>query len=171
MGEAKVRRRGHAAILKAQPWCIYCGGIYPADTIEHMPPIAMFDGRQRPKGLEFPTCRECNNGTRLSDMVASLLGRAYPDARPDELKRLLHGVANNVRGLLEEMQVDQVEQELAHRNIPSMPSGAGVLRTDGSILRNHIGVFGAKLGLALHYEAHVLPVPPAGGVQPMFFKM
>jgi hypothetical protein len=169
MGEAKSKRRVHAAILKEHPWCIYCGGVHPANTIEHMPPIAMFDGRQRPKGLEFPTCRECNNGTRLSDKVASLLGRVYPDARPDELKRLLRGVANNVPGLLEEMQVDQVGQELAHRNISSMPSGAGVLRADGPILTHHIGVFGAKLGLALHYEAHRSPVPPAGGVQPMLF--
>jgi hypothetical protein len=169
MGEAKAKRRVHASILKAHPCCIYCGGIHPADTIEHMPPIAMFDGKQRPKGLEFPTCQECNNGTRFSDLVASLLGRAYPDARPDELRRLLDGVANNVPGLLEEMQVDQVGQELAHHNLPPMPPGAGVLRTNGPILRNHIGVFGAKLGLVLHYEAHRQPVPPAGGVQPMFF--
>ena len=97
MGEAKLKRRAHAAVLVAHPWCIYCGEIHSADTIEHMPPIAMFDGRQRPKGLEFLTCRDCNNGTRLSDMAASVLGRAYPDAQtPDELRRLLSGVAKAV---------------------------------------------------------------------------
>ena len=57
MSEAKVKRRAHAAILKAHPWCIYCGGIYPANTIEHMPPIAMFDGKKRPKGLEISHMR------------------------------------------------------------------------------------------------------------------
>ena len=160
MGEAKAKRRVHASILKAHPCCIYCGGIHPADTIEHMPPIAM-DGKQRPKGLEFPTCQECNNGTRFSDLVASLLGRAYPDARPDELRRLLDGVANNVPGLLEEMQVDQVGQELAHHNLPPMPPGAGVLRTNGPILRNHIAVFGAKLGLATKRIASLCRPPAA----------
>ena len=159
MGEAKSKRRTHAATLKKCPWCIYCGGVHPADTIDHMPPIGMFDGRQRPKGLEFPACRECNNGTGLSDKIASLLRRVYPDARPDEVKRLLRGVANNVPGLLEEMKVGQLRQG----------PGAGFLKVDGPILTHHIGVFGAKLGLALHYEAHSSPVPPEGGVQPMFF--
>jgi hypothetical protein len=70
-----------------------------------MPPIAMFDDNQRPKGLEFPACRDCNNGTRLSDTVASLLARTYPDAQtPDDLERLLSGVRNNIPGLLEENQ-------------------------------------------------------------------
>src|SRR5262249_2041266 len=170
MGEAKLKRRRHAAILTAHPWCIYCGGTHAATTIEHMPPIAMFDDNQRPKGLEFPACRDCNNGTRLADAVASLLARAYPDARtPDDLERLLRGVRNNIPGLLEEMQVGGAGQALVHPNIPSMPGGAGILRVDGPILRKHIHVFGAKLGLALHFEAHGLPVPPAGGVQPMFF--
>jgi hypothetical protein len=92
MSEAKIKRRAHAAILEKHSWCIYCGGASRADTIEHMPPISMFNGRQRPKGLEFPTCRECNNGTSLSDTVASLLARAYPDApKADDLKRLLGG--------------------------------------------------------------------------------
>jgi hypothetical protein len=46
VGEAKSKRRAHEAILKKYPWCIYCGGVHPADTIDHMPPIAMFEGRQ-----------------------------------------------------------------------------------------------------------------------------
>jgi hypothetical protein len=155
--------------LEANPWCIYCGGTHPADTIEHMPPIAMFDARQRPKGLEFSTCHDCNNGTRVADMVASLLGRVYLDADPADLERLLRGVANNVPGLLQEMEVAKAGQEFARRDIPQMPPGVGVLRVDGPILTKQIAVFGAKLGLALHYEAHRQPVPPGGGVQPMFF--
>ena len=129
-------------------------------------PIAMFDGRRRPKGLEFPTCRECNNSTRLSDTAASLLARAYPDAQqPDDLKRLLRGVRKNIPGLLEEMYVDGT----GHRDVASAPAGAGVLRVNGPIVKKHIDVFGAKLGLALHFEAHGSPLPPMGGVQAMFF--
>jgi hypothetical protein len=173
VGEEKRRKRTHAKILEAHPLCIYCGGQRHADTIEHMPPIAMFEGRRRPKGFEFPTCRECNNGTSDSDQVASLLGRVYPDAESEqgrhELKRLLKGVSNNVPGLLEEMHVGHRGQKFERRDIPGMPSGAGVLRANGPILTQHMRVFGAKLGLAFHFEAHKSPVPIAGGVQPMYF--
>jgi hypothetical protein len=66
------------------------GGI-GADTIEHMPPIQMFRLRQRPKGMEYPACRRCNNGTGVSDLIASLLGRTYPgsigDLEKAELKK------------------------------------------------------------------------------------
>jgi hypothetical protein len=68
--------------------------------------------------------------------------------------------------LLEEMQVGHAEQTFARQ---LMPAGAGVLRVNGPILQKHIGVFGAKLGLALHYEAHGSPAPAGGGVQPMLF--
>src|SRR5262245_18492520 len=101
IGEAKLKRRRHAAILTAHPWCIYCDGTHAATTIEHMRPIAMFYDNQRRKGLEFPACRDCNAGTSLSDTVASLLARTYPDARtPDDLERLLSGVRSNIPGLL-----------------------------------------------------------------------
>ena len=35
-----------------------------------------------------------------------------------------------------------------------MPSGAGPLRADGPILTSYMRTFGAKLGLALHFELH-----------------
>jgi hypothetical protein len=173
MGEANGRRRKHQSILANEPGCIYCAGSAKATTIEHMPPIGMFNLRQRPKGLEFPTCVECNHGTRLSDLVASLMGRMWPDASTDvaqaEVKKLFSAVKNNIPGLLEEMEVGRGGQKLARRNIPNMPWDAEVLRADGPIMTEHMRVFGAKLGFALHYEAFGSPVPAEGGVQPMYF--
>jgi hypothetical protein len=137
-----------------------------------MPPIMMFDQRHRPKGLEFPACKECNAGTSLTDLVASLLGRVYPDSRNDpnkkELKKLLAAVRNNVPGLLQEMMVDEARQIQARRDIPNGPPG-GFLRANGPILTKHMDTFGAKLGLALHFETHGTFVPQEGGVQPMYF--
>lgn len=173
MGESKLKKRAHAAILEEFPWCIYCGGMKPATTVEHMPPIQMFQLRQRPKGLEFPACKQCNNGTGHSDLVASLMGRVYPDpaadVAKDEVKKLLRAVSNNVPGLLQEMRVGRAGQKIARNNVPRMIAGAGVLRANGPIMERHMRIFGAKLGFALHFEAHGLPVPPAGGVQPMYF--
>jgi len=171
MGQAKAGRRAHAAILEKFPFCIYCGAA--ATTIEHMPPIQMFRLRLRPKGLEFPSCAGCNNGTSLSDLVASLLGRTYPDSRSEagqaELRKLLSSVRNNVPGLLREMMVDDAEQKNARRNIPNAPSGAAMLRANGPILERHMRIFGAKLGFALHYEVHGAPVPQEGGVKALYF--
>jgi hypothetical protein len=173
MGEAKAKRRAHANLLAKNPLCIYCAGADQATTVEHMPPIMMFDQRHRPKGLEFSTCAECNHGTRLTDLVASLLGRVYPDSesdpRKEELKKLLSAVSNNVPGLLEEMLADEAEQHRARLDIPNMPPGSAVLRANGPILTRHMQTFGAKLGFALHFEAHGSFVPQEGGVQPMYF--
>lgn len=173
MGEARARRRAHAQMLAKHPLCIYCAGAHQATTVEHMPPIMMFDQRQRPKGLEFPTCAPCNHGTSATDLVASLLGRVYPDSESDpekrELKKLLSAVSNNVPGLLDEMTVDDAEQHQARRDIPNLPFGSAVLRANGPIVTAHMRKFGAKLGLALHFELHGSFVPQEGGVQPMFF--
>jgi hypothetical protein len=173
MGEARARRRAHERMLENHPPCIYCAGHDQATTVEHMPPIMMFDRRQRPKGLEFPTCERCNQGTRLTDLVASLLGRVYPDSNDDpqkkDLVKLLSAVSNNVPGLLEEMMVNEHGQYQAREDIPKMPAGAAALRANGPILVHHMRIFGAKLGLALHFEAHGSFVPNEGGVQPMYF--
>jgi hypothetical protein len=173
MGEAKQKKRAHAAILEQHSACIYCAGVSRATTVEHMPPIQMFRERQRPKGLEFPACVECNNGTSHSDLVASLMGRMYPDSDTEtgreELRKLLGAVSNNVPGLLEEMQVGRGEQKIALRGIPNVPEGSAVLRANGPIMTRHMITFGAKLGFALHFEALGSVVPQCGGVQAMYF--
>jgi len=116
--------------------CIYCGGTQPADTIEHMPPVMMFIRKQRPKGLEFPSCRECNNGTSKSDLVASLLGRLSVEPAADveaaEFKKLLCSVRNNVPRLLEEMHISRAGQNLLRESL-SLQEGGGVLRANGPL--------------------------------------
>jgi hypothetical protein len=173
LGEARARRRAHARLLSASPLCIYCGGNQPADTIEHMPPAMMFILKQRPKGLQFPSCRKCNNGTSKSDLVASLVGRLSiePSAEDEaaEFKKLLRSARNNVPGLLEEMYSGPAAQELARKTVP-LQDGGGVMRTNGPLVTKHMLVFGAKLGFALHYEALQIVVPRTGGVQPIWFS-
>jgi hypothetical protein len=151
--------------------CIYCGQL--ADTIEHMPPVMMFLRKQRPKGLEFPSCRECNNGTSKSDLVASFVGRLSVDPSTEdaaaEVKRLFRSVRNNVPGLLQEMHIGRAGQKLAGKTLP-LQEGGGVVRTNGPLVTKHMLVFGAKLGFALHYEALQMVVPETGGVQPRWFS-
>lgn len=171
MGESNARRRAHAHILEQNPWCIYCGE--QADTIEHMPPRMMFRGKQRPKGLEFPSCRPCNGGTSQSDIVASLIGRLYPDpttqVEADEFQKLLLSVQKNVPGLLEEMRTRRAGEKLEVKRLGVHPD-SGIMRADGPILTKHMKVFGAKMGFALHTEAFKMPVPLRGGVMPIWYS-
>ena len=108
----------------------------PATTIDHVPPRIMFRDRYRPKGLEFPSCRSCNEVTKHCDLVAAMLGRVYPDAKTDkdreEFKKLLQSINNNIPGLLQEMyfnkpgQKGPPEKRSAHRRSISIVAFADV---------------------------------------------
>ena len=173
MGEAKQKLRAHIAILSDRPGCIYCAGQNVATTIEHMPPISMFEGRQRPKGLEFPACQPCNNGTGHSDLVAAMLSRAWPDPASDEQKkdvtRIFKAVGNNLPEVIREMNIGRAGEKLARKR-NNIPVDAHPLRMDGPLLTAHIETFAAKMGFALHYEVRGAPVPTSGGVKPMWFS-
>jgi hypothetical protein len=134
----------------------------------------MFLGKQRPKGLEFPCCEQCNGGTSHADLVASLLGRTYPDQTGTQgerdVRKLFEAVKNNIPGLLEEMFIPPASQAIARRSIPSIPAGGAVFRANGPLVTKHMRTFAAKLGFAMHYEAFGERVPDKGAVFPMWFS-
>jgi hypothetical protein len=173
MGQAKLKRRAHAEILAGNPGCIYCAGANVAVTIEHMPPISMFEGRQRPKGLEFPACEACNNGTGHSDLVAAMLARTWPDSNSQiqrkDVGKIFRAVSNNVPGLLQEMDPGRAGEKLARKR-HNLSADVHPLRADGPILTHHILTFAAKLGFALHYDAKGSPIPSTGGTLVMWFS-
>jgi hypothetical protein len=162
MGEAKQKLRAHAAILADRPGCMYCAGQNVATTIEHMPPISMFEGRQRPKGLEFPACQPCNNGTSHSDLVAAMLSRTWPnpatDAQTGDAKRIFKGIANNLPDVVREMTIGRAGEKLSRKR-NNIPVDARPFRMDGPLLTANIETFAAKMGFALHYEVRGAPVP------------
>ncbi|MBA2400765.1 MAG: hypothetical protein H0V72_19085 [Bradyrhizobium sp.] len=173
MGEAKRKQQTHAAMLAASPGCIYCAGANGATTIEHMPPIQIFFGRHRPRGLEFPACVGCNKQTGHSDLVAAMLARSLTEpegaaSRVPEFEKVLSAVANNVPGLLEEMKVFRAAEKLARKR-HGLADDMHPLRVDGPILSRHILTFAAKLGFALHFETTGAVIPPGGGVMVMWF--
>jgi hypothetical protein len=173
MGQAKLKRRAHAEILAGNPGCIYCAGASVAVTIEHMPPISMFEGRQRPKGLEFPACQKCNNGTGHSDLVAAMLARTWPDSKTafqqTDVAKIFRGLASNVPGLFQEMDVGRGAEKLARKR-HGLSDDVHPLRADGPILTRHVLTFAAKLGFALHFEMRSAPIPPTGGALVMWFS-
>jgi hypothetical protein len=125
MGEASHRRKNATRLLSEHPRCIYCGGVNVASTIDHMPPIVIFDQRHRPKGSEFPACEACNSGSRLSDLVVGLMSRLYPNPKTEELgneiRRLLGAVGNNHPGLLTELMPTEAQRLAFQRGNPRLP--------------------------------------------------
>jgi hypothetical protein len=61
-----------APAVKREGKEFYCGGMNEATTIDHMPPITIFDHRQRPRGLESSACKPCNSGGRLAEQIVGL---------------------------------------------------------------------------------------------------
>jgi hypothetical protein len=166
MGQARLKRKSHAQILQTHPYCIYCGGTEDATTIDHMPARAMFEGRQRPKGLEFPACYACNEGGRIDELIAATLSRAYPDPETEgakkEVRKLWDSINNNCPGLLGEINPSFRQEKLARGLIDDFSSSGFALNARGPILNRAIHRFAAKIGYALHFELTGKSVPPGG---------
>ncbi|MFK4507067.1 hypothetical protein LPJ38_26885 [Bradyrhizobium daqingense] len=170
MGENKLKRRAHAAVLDGCPCCIYCGGDVHATSVDHVPPIIMFEQRRRPKGLEFGSCDACNGGTRRADLVAAMIGRSMPDSKTDagrkEMKNIFSGIDNNIPGLLEEMYLPREMQSAAGWR----KQDGGLLRVDGPLVSSHMQTFAFKIGFSLYYEMTKRVLPKAGGVVARWFS-
>ena len=166
MGQARRRSERRLSQLAKQPWCVYCGGETRGDTIDHMPPITIFDRRRRPKDLEFTSCAACNSGGRGDDQIVGMLSRMFPTnpetgVIDDDLRTAVRGVANNHPGLLEEMwpRPDQLE-----RLKGTLPGAGHPLNASGPVVTAGMTRFAARFGLALHFHHSGRIVPLAGRV-------
>lgn len=173
IGEAKKKRRRHAKLLEAATGCTYCSGRGPAEQIDHMPPRAMFRMSQRPKGLEYPSCSACNQGTSRLDVVAAYMARTFPginnEADEAEWDRVMHEVQRVAPGLIEEMWVPQEETRQMIWAMGITDPNLAALRANGPLLSAHMQAFAAKVGFALRYEDVRYPLPDSGGVQVRWF--
>lgn len=141
--------------------CIYC--LATPTTIEHAPPVIMFRGKQRPAGLEFASCEDCNRGSKGADLVAAMLGRAQPaenERDSADLADIFRGVSNNIPGLLEEMVPDEGRRAFAARVLGS----TSVLRVDGPLVSSYMRQFAIKMTFALYREVSGKPVSREQGV-------
>jgi hypothetical protein len=125
----------------------------------------MFNASHRPKGMEFPACQECNDSSRKAELVAGMMSRIFPDPPPgmleDEQVRLMRSVNTNIPGLIQEMVPSAIQLSKFHSQKHRLPfNAAGALNAGGPILNKLMMAFGAKLGIALHYQSlgHALPL-------------
>lgn len=166
------KSRSSSDILATSPRCIYCAA--PATSVEHMPATALFRGRQRPSGLEFPCCERCNVGTRAADAFIAFLARldrmsnVTDDWRLKEGLGLLRTASELVPGLRHEMfGEDKMRRALLRVGsgllVPVMETKPGPLATA------LLSVWASKLAMALYHEHVGQPLPLHGGLQACWF--
>jgi hypothetical protein len=164
MGQAKNKMRCLERKRQQQPFCVYCEGTTPIETIEHIPPISMFDHSFRPEGLEFGACYSCNHNSRLDDMALAVVSRCFPDpvgnALMEEARRHIVALHNNWLELSLEMLSSPGQVQIAR----TTEGVAGALNARGPLLNGAMERVGLRLGLALHCDQTGLIVPRAGGV-------
>ena len=147
------RRKGNLVKIRDGANCIFCGGILPADTIEHAPPISLFVGKLRPKGYEFPACSRCNKGSSEWDQVASFFALAAGEINDnkygsEDSGRLLHGIANNIPEVLDCIDLDRAQNR--DPMIPeSIRNSVGTVFVKRKLYRKWLNPWAAKQTFAL----------------------
>lgn len=164
MGQAKDNRRRFDDLLKRFPNCIYCGGKTPATGVDHFPGKIMFDGKDRPKGWEFPACDVCNTGAKHVDLVAACVASLYPEPTTDTQKndqcKIQRGIANNIPGLIDEMKMDRGAQKIALGELGRRYDVGAIYI--GPIAQKYLNIFCQKFALAAHFEATKSILPENG---------
>lgn len=156
MGEAKAKKTFSALVQAAQPFCVYCGGMNRSSDIDHVPPIGIFTGRQRPKEPVVSVCKECHNGTRESDHVVTFMSRINPDPTTPQEEADVRKVIQSV-GLRNPDLFNELGEGVDYKSF-------GVLNASGPILTDHMQRFIARLGLAFHFIQTGQIIPNEGGV-------
>ncbi len=168
MGEAKHRSRAREEILASEPRCIYCSG--PPQTLEHMPPRGMLRAKIRPSGMEYAACNTCNAGTRGADAVAAVMARIHPDNdenswQAKEIRKLMSALDAFAPGVREELtQSSGARSEWLQRAGSRLLHRVVRVNGDGPKIKAYLGVYGAKLAMALYREHVGIALPLYGAV-------
>lgn len=132
-----------------------------------MPNKGMFP-KDRPSGLEFPSCEKCNQGSKwFEDIVAFVasIQLVFEDevwAKEHFDKKLAH-IANTHPEVLKELELSfSQKKRLRKQKEEGLPVGTG-LNLRGHTVSLALNLYGAKLGLALHW-AETRQVLPANGL-------
>lgn len=139
-----------------------------------MPPIGIFRGSHRLKGLEFGGCKDCNEGTKAADAAVAFAARI--DAfgfdpsgwKIQEALKFLKSADDGAPGFASELFGDDNESNILARTANGLLVPLAEVHT-GPIAQALFNVFAAKLGMAMYHEHVGEPLPPTGGVHGMWF--
>lgn len=123
-----------------------------------MPNKGMFP-KDRPGGVEFPSCDACNQGSKWFEDIVSFLGSIRWDDQSDDALdhfsgKFVHLIKTHPE-VIEELRPDNTASRKARR----YASDASAINLEGEIVSAALSLYGAKLGLALHWQVtgQILP--------------
>lgn len=165
VGEAKLKRQRkeerRVRLLLEHPWCCFCGGTTPAKTVDHVPARICFRRKEPPEGYEFSACEACNAAAKASEQVVAmyirLLDHDGDNLDPEDIRRLVRGVGNNLPGTLPARvwEAGEVRRTLRERGV-RLERGKFLeevpVMTVPPVAQPHFDLFGRKLLYALHYR-------------------
>lgn len=152
-------------LLRDRPYCIYRGGGAKSTTWDHIPNKGMFP-KDRPGGLEFPSCEACNQGSKWFEDIVSFIGSIRWDNQPEDS---INHSSNKFRHLLK-VHPDAIEEmrppASANRRARQYAENASTFDLRGDIVSKTLHLYGAKLALALHWSGtgQILPCGSKIGV-------
>lgn len=166
------KSRSRVEILSQGVVCIYCG--MPADSLEHMPPRGMFRAKDRPSGMEYPSCNACNKGTSGADAVASFIARidrhgSLGDWNVNEAIKLRPILDEVAPGFLDELFATDKATDSYVPNTAGVLIRQAVVKADGPLTQAYLDVFSAKLGMALYFEHTGTRLPDDGGIETYWY--
>ncbi|MBS0235341.1 MAG: hypothetical protein JSR99_17875 [Proteobacteria bacterium] len=96
--------------LRENPLCCFCGGLVKSEEPDHQPAKIVFVKKERPEGLELPSCRRCNRLTSIDDCILSFVAQMAGSLRQQvtgvdiSFKKAFQTLQTNRGELLERMQ-------------------------------------------------------------------
>lgn len=170
MGQAKTKLER----LKADhPFCCFCGGMAPTETIDHVPNRASFVGRHSPRDYVFPACKACNSGTSGSEELVTFLALISPktdDYEEERLRLLGRGLRRKYPEMMKSILPTSNEKRRTLRQSEiewwrgGVLSDVPLIKLEKEFWNEHLYTFGVKLGCALHYKHTGTIISLEGGV-------
>ena len=153
MGERKSRL---SSLKEKHPYCCFCGGTNPTETVEHAPPKVLFRDKKRQKGLEFPACKRCNNGTSALDQVAALITLTMSGVDKNRyirdrayISKIAQGVRNNSPEVFDLLGLNKREYGTF---LHPQHGILNLLELDPRLLTEWLSPWAAKIVAALWYQ-------------------
>lgn len=171
-------KKNTTTFLLVHPFCAFCGGSIPAQTIEHCPPKSMFEHRWWPEGYEFPSCVKCNAGSSDDDLLVSFLARMNPiddvGDRDGRVSGLMKMIDKQLPGFFASMMPTNREARRINRQAGVIPAPGQTHQDVGACLvppRLSLAVqkFSVKLSKAIYYKATGRIFPVSGQVAMNWF--
>jgi hypothetical protein len=157
MGEKKEKFK---RFLDRHSLCAYCGGTQRSESIDHAPPITFFLSRQRPQGLEIPSCLYCNQSHSPFDSLFAVIAFAQRDDVTEDgiahLRSLISSAERRFPQAISQLR-GRTERVYIPRNGVLVPRY--VLYFDSPEIHFCVSYMLARLSVAVFYQHFGFPAP------------